>query len=196
MDIIDVIKARRSVGKVKPDAVDEKTIKQLLDSAIWAPNHFLTEPWKFFVLTEDGRKPLGRTLAEIAKEKIENPNTEENQAKLKKQEEKAFRAPVIIAVAAVPSDNPKVEKIEEFGAVYAATQNLLLTAHALGLGAMWRTGKACYHPKMKQLFGLSNESSILGFIYLGYSAMPERKGRRTPVEEKTVWIHTDQMYAD
>lgn len=194
MDVLDAIKSRRSVGRVKLDPVEEGLIKQVLASAIWAPNHYLTEPWKFFVLTGEGRRPLGRTLAEIAKETMENPDSEENQIKLKKQEEKVNRAPVIIAVAVEPSDNPKVVRIEEFGAVYAAIQNMLLTAHALGLGAIWRTGKPCYHKKMNQLFGLSQTASVLGFIYLGYPDMPKRKGRRTPVETKTVWINSDKNY--
>jgi nitroreductase len=191
MDLFDAIRNRRSVGKVKPDSIEKEVIEQLLEAGTWAPNHHHTEPWKFFVLTGDGRKPLGRTLAEIAKEKMENPTTDDNQLLLKKAEEKALRAPVIITVAASPSEEPKVEYIEEIGAVNAAIQNMLLAAHALGLGAVWRTGKPCYHPKMKELFGLKGKEEVLGFIYVGYPDMPERKIGRTSYKEKTVWMDTD-----
>ncbi len=191
MDIFEAIFKRRSIGKVKPDPIEKEKIEKLLEAAIWAPNHYHTEPWKFFVLTGEGRRPLGRTLAEIAKESMEDPETKENQEKIKKAEEKPFRAPVIITVAVTPSDNPKAIDIEEIGAVSAAIQNMLLAAHALGLGAVWRTGKPAYHPKMKQLFGLRERDEVLGFIYIGYPDMSQREGKRIPFTEKTKWIEAD-----
>ncbi|WP_338472555.1 nitroreductase [Niallia sp. XMNu-256] len=188
MDIFEAIFNRRTVGKVKPDPIEKEKIEKLLEAAIWAPNHYHTEPWKFFVLTGEGRRSLGRALAEIAKENMDDPETKENQEKLKREEEKPFRAPVIITVAVTPSDNPKVIEIEEVGAVSAAIQNMLLAAHALGLGAIWRTGKPTYHSKMKQLFGLREQDEVLGFIYIGYPDMPQREGKRISFEEKTKWI--------
>lgn len=191
MDIFEAIFQRRSIGKVKPDPIEKEKIEKLLEAAIWAPNHHHTEPWKFFVLTEDGRRPLGRTLAEIAKEDMDDPATEENQERLKKVEEKPFRAPLVITVAVTPSDNPKVIDTEEVGAVNAAIQNMLLAAHALGLGAIWRTGKHAYHSKMKQLFGLRERDEVLGFIYIGYPEFPQREGKRISFMEKTKWIEVD-----
>ncbi len=196
MDILEAIRGRRSIGKVKPDPIDRETIGKLLEAAVWAPNHHHTEPWKFFVLTGEGRRPLGRTLAEIAAEKLDPSLTaEEREALLKKEEDKPFRAPVIIAVAVTPSDDPKAIPIEETAAVHAAVQNMLLAAHALGLGAIWRTGQPAYHPKMKRLFGLRPQDEVAGFVYVGYPDMPHPSGRRTPVSEKTVWIEADRDYA-
>lgn len=194
MDIFEAIRNRRSIGRVKSDPVNRETIEKLLEAASWAPSHRKTEPWRFFVLTGEGRRPLGRALVEIAKEKMEDPSTEENQVLLRKSEEKPFRAPLIIAVAATPSDDPKVIPIEEIGAVNAAIQNMLLAAHALGLGAIWRTGKPTYHPKMKELFGLREQDEMLGFIYVGNPDMEQPQGKRIPFEEKTVWIDSDESY--
>lgn len=191
MNIFEAIRARRSIGKVKPDPVEKEKIEKLLKAAVWAPNHHHTEPWQFFVLTGEGRRLLGRTLAEIEKESMDDPMTEENQQKLKKAEEKAFRAPVIITVAVKPSDHPKAIEIEEVGAVNAAIQNMLLAAHALGLGAIWRTGKFAYHPKMNELFGLREQDKVLGFIYIGYPDMPKREGKRISFSEKTIWVNQD-----
>lgn len=188
MDVLQAIRDRRSVGKVKQDPVDHKLIQQILEAGTWAPNHHRTEPWKFFVLTGDGRKPLGKVLAEITEGQMDDPMMETNQLKLKKQQEKTLRAPVIIAVAVTPSTKEKVIEIEEIGAVNAAIQNMLLAAHALGLGAIWRTGQACYDQKVKQLFKLNERDKMLGFIYIGYPDMPPRKGKRTHFEQKTEWI--------
>lgn len=195
MDILEAIRSRRSVGKVKPDEVDRQLIETVLDAATWAPNHYFTEPWRFFVLTGEGRRPLGRTLAEIAAESMDDPTTEENREKLKKAELKPFRAPVVIAVAVSPSMDPKVIRLEEIGAVNAAVQNMLLAAHALGLGAIWRTGQPTYHPKMKTLFGLGESDEVLGFIYIGYPDLSGLKGRRAPFHEKTKWVDQDQNYS-
>ena len=122
---------------------------------------------------------------------MDDPATEENKEKLKKVEEKPFRAPVIITVTVTSSDNPNVINIEEIGAVNAAIQNMLLAAHALGLGAIWRTGKPAYHSKMKQLFGLREQDEVLGFIYIGYPDIPYREGKRISFTQKTKWIEED-----
>ncbi|MBP1933126.1 nitroreductase family protein [Ammoniphilus resinae] len=191
MDVIDAIKSRRSIGKVKRDPVSIELVEKVLEAATWAPCHHLTEPWRFFVMTGDGRKLLGKTLGKIAEEGMEDLTTVENQEKIRKQEEKALRAPVIIAVAVTPSDNPRVERIEEFAAVNAAIQNMLLTAHALGLGAVWRTGKPAYHPKMKELFSLRDEDEVLGFVYMGYPDIEPPVRHRKPFAEKTIWMDSN-----
>jgi nitroreductase len=197
MDVMEAIKTRRSIGKVKPDPVEIEKIELILEAGTWAPNHLHTEPWEFFVLRGEGRRPLGRTLAEIAKEGMDDPTTEENQIKLALQENKPFRAPVIIAVAVNPKlDNPRVLEIEEIGAVNAAIQNMLLMAHELELSTVWRTGQPTYHPKMRELFKLQPKGQILGFIYVGYAAMEQPKAVRVNYLEKTTWIDSDIETAD
>ena len=130
---------------------------------------------------------MGETLKDIASESMKEPLGEDDRLHLQKAEEKAFRAPVIIAVACVVSQKPQVFPQEEKAAVYAAIQNMLLAAHALGLGAIWRTGAPAYHPKMKALFHLGPEDEVAGFIYLGYPDREMPPGKRTPFEEKTQW---------
>jgi nitroreductase len=187
MDAIEVIRTRRSIGKVKLDPVDKKLIDEMLESAIWAPNHYHTEPWRFYVMVGEGRRVLGRAYADIAVENADALSAEELESLRTKNEQKAFRAPVIIAVAVSPAiDKPR---IEEDAAVYAAVQNMLLTAHALGLGAIWRTGEPAYHPIMRIALGLSEDEHIAGFIYVGYPDMPIPKSKRTPYQEKTVWMN-------
>lgn len=188
VDLLEAIRTRRTIGKVKSDPVDQQVIETLLEAATWAPNHRYTEPWKFFVLTGEGRRMLGEGYKAVARDEMEDPTTEENQKRLQREGEKAFRAPLIITVAAVPSDHPDVLRIEELGAVNAAIQNLLLAAHALGLGAIWRTGTPTYHPKMKEQFGLRDQDEILGFIYIGYPAISLPEGKRKSYKEKTVWV--------
>lgn len=188
MDLHEAIHQRRSVSKVKPDPVERKLIEQILEAAVVAPNHYLTEPWRFFVMTGDGRKKLGNAYASVAEANMQNEGKEIDSVTLQKEQNKALRSPVIIAVAASPSDQPQVHRIEEMAAVHAAVQNMLLTAHALGLGAIWRSGDPTYHPRMKEAFELAEHEEMVGFLYIGYPETVSSRIPRTPYTEKTVWI--------
>jgi nitroreductase len=188
MDLENAIRERRSIGLVKPDEVDQALIGKLLEAAVYAPNHHHTEPWRFFVLTGNGRGVLGQAYVQIASELIEDPTTEANQAALKKQYDKAFRAPVIIVAACVPAASPNIDHREELAAVHAAVQNMLLQAHDLGLGAIWRTGAPAYHPQMKKAFGLLDPDEIVGFIYVGHPVNPMSGKTRPSYASKTIWL--------
>lgn len=188
VNVEEAIRTRRSIGKVKADPVPRALIERIIESAAWAPNHHRTEPWKFFVATGEGRLKLGKAYAEIAAEELEGVAEEERDRLLARQTAKALRAPVVIAVACSPADAPRVMRIEEFAAVHAAVQNMLLTAHALGLGAIWRTGDPVYHPAMKRALGLLAEDEIAGLIYVGYPDMAPPPAERSSANAKTVWL--------
>jgi nitroreductase len=187
MNIHEAIRNRRSVGRVKPDPVHSKLIEQILEAGIWAPNHYETEPWRFYVMVGEARSVLGRAYADIAVENAQGLSDEEQQSLRSKQEQKAFRAPVVIAVSAA-STGGKAPWIEELAAVHASVQNMLLTAFALGLGAIWRTGKPAYHEIMHKAFQLNEAEQLVGFLYIGYPDMVIPQGRRISYKEKTVWL--------
>ncbi|MDZ5782014.1 nitroreductase family protein [Marinococcus luteus] len=188
MDVLTAIHSRRSNGLVEQTEVPEDAIAQVLEAGTWAPSHHKTEPWRYFVMTGDGRKQLGEAMAAIVAEGMTPEEKMEKQKNLEKQKEKPMRAPVVIAVAAEPSEEERVDTLEEYGAVYASIQNMLLAAHALGLAAFWRTGAHCYHPKMNELFGLGWQGKVLGLIYIGYPMREMKEGHRKPVEQVTTWI--------
>lgn len=188
MELFEAIQGRRSVGKVKQEPIARETIERILEAGTWAPNHRLTEPWQFFVLTGDGRSKLGNAYAAIALEGEPAKDTDESRAKAEAARKKAFRAPLIIGVAVVPQERAGVIEIEEYGAVFAAVQNMLLAVHALGLAAVWRTGEPCYHPLMNEAFGLREQDRMLGLLYIGEPDMDPPAARRQPASSKTVWI--------
>nr|WP_285868110.1 nitroreductase family protein [Mesobacillus maritimus] len=195
VEVFEAIQTRRSNGLVTEQDVSNEVIEKVLRAGTWAPSHFRTEPWRFFVLMGEGRTRLGKVLAEIAELEMDDPKSDSNQKKLQKILDKPFRAPVIVAVAVepnVPSDRVIIQ--EEYGAVYAAIQNMLLAAHALGVAGYWRTGKPTYHPLMKKLFGLSEKGEVLGFLYFGYPKRHLPGGKRKTVQEVTKWITSDDDY--
>ncbi|OWA37831.1 nitroreductase [Saccharibacillus sp. O16] len=189
MDVTEAIRTRRSVGAVKEQEVPRASIEKILEAGIWAPNHRKTEPWRFFVLQGEGRNKLASAMVDTeAAEKGIQPSPEQREEMLASAIKKVSRAPLIIAVGCEPDLGPKIIPLEETLAVGAAIQNMLLEAHALGLGAVWRSGSLCYHPVMAQRFGLGEEGQMLGFLYIGIPEREPGEAKREPFASKTVWI--------
>ena len=180
--VLETIRSRRSIGKVGPERPSRETIERLIEAATWAPNHHLTEPWRFFVLSGEARSALGQVMARALNGK---PTTPQEREAFDRTAAKPLRAPVVIAVA-VEIGTGAVET-EEIAAGAAAVQNLLLAAHAHGLAAMWRTGAAVFHPEVKAHFGLAPSDHLLGFVYLGYPAGPAPVRERRPATAVTEW---------
>ena len=191
MEVTQAIQSRRSIGCVKPDPVQRETIEKILESAVHAPNHKITEPWRFHVFTGKGRGEFARARAEVARIQAEAEGEEEEYVagRVSRERKKAFRAPVVIAVIS-KGGRDEVETLENYAACAAAVQNMQLTAHALGLATIWRTGSVAYHPYMRDFFGLDDDDKIVAFLYLGYPDMTLRPRRRQPASTKTVW-HED-----
>ena len=188
MDVIRAIETRQSIGRVKPDPVPKEMIERILESAVHAPNHRLTEPWRFHVFTGKGRGELARARAEIARLQAEAEGESEELAagRISRERKKAFRAPVVIAVIC-DAGRDEVETLENYAACACAVQNMQLAAHSLGLAAMWRTGAVAYHEHMRRFLGLGEGDTVVAHLYVGYPDMDERPRRRKPAKEKTVW---------
>jgi nitroreductase len=186
-----VIEGRRTVGKFHPEQPPRELIEQVLEAATWAPNHRLTEPWRFVVLAGAAREELGRFMGEQNAAKYPDDETR-REFERAKGERKALRAPVVIALGVEPVQASNVEEIEEIAAVAAAAQNMLLTAHTLGLGAKWSSGAIIHDAGVKSWLGLSERALLLGFLYIGYPAMaPSQRSLRTPAAELTDWRDWD-----
>ncbi len=184
MELLEAIYTRQSIGKVKPDPVPREVIEQLLAAAVQAPNHHKVQPWRFIVMTGSAREKLGEAMAQS----LHAAKPEATAGDLQRERLKPLRAPVLIAVAVDKPALPKVFEIENVCAVSAAVQNLLLAAHALGLGGMWRTGAAATDPAIKQFLGLAADQHLISFVYLGYPEQTPAPRRRPSFEDRTVWL--------
>jgi len=117
MDVIRAIQTRRSIGRVKQDPVARELVEAILDSAVQAPNHRLTEPWRFHVFSGKGRGELARARAEIARLQAAAEGESEEMAagRISRERKKAFRAPVIIAVIS-EAGRDEIETLENYAA--------------------------------------------------------------------------------
>ena len=101
---------------------------------------------------------------------------------LKREKDKVFRAPTIVAIGAKITEG-KIMAIEQQIAAAAATQNVILAAHALGYGTMWKTGDPAYDDVVKKFLGFEPGDAIVGFVYLGAADVMPKNYRETKLDE-------------
>lgn len=184
--VLEAIRSRRSIPKMKPDPVPREIIEQLLDAAVWSPNHRLTEPWQFFVLQGESKHRFAEIRRDFRRSQLPNPDAPEVRPALEQVYRSTVETPVIIAVTAYVADDPEVRE-EDFWATFGAAYAFMLGAWSLGLGTYFRTGALRDDPRLRALLGLPENRRILGVLYVGYpETVPQRK--RTPAAEKTVWL--------
>lgn len=161
-DFESVAARRRSSLRVDPsNAVPDELVDRLVALAATAPNHKRTFPWRFRIITGDGRARLGEALA------LDLLDDDAPEFKVEKARSKYLRAPVVIAVASVVGDDATMTA-ENRDAVSAAIQTLLLGATAAGLASYWSTGAAMASDRLREFCGFDATDTVVGLIYLGW----------------------------
>lgn len=186
-NVLETIKNRRAVGGMSDEKVSRDILEKMLEAATYAPNHHLTEPWKFYVIEGDARLRFQDALMEVAKGRVKDPDSESGQKKIAKIGARLVSAPTIIFLVYSPSDNDKAEEYEDRAAVAIAGQNLMLVAESFGVNTNWLSGPIYNVPRFKSEFPLREDEEIYGLIPVGYSKI-EKEGKRTHFEEKTTWL--------
>ncbi len=189
MDIIESIAARRSLGKMRPDAPPRDLIERVLQAGVHAPNHYDTQPWRFFVLINDARAEFGEALAQALSRRMGEVDPAQREALLKGERHKPMRSPVLIVVGVQSESDDPMTRREDLQAASASLQNMLLAAHSLGLAALWRTGDGAYDDSVKAHFGLRPADEIAGILYLGYAdeSFGPAPARQRDFADKTEW---------
>ena len=135
MELEQAIRSRRTIKAFDPQPVDRETITELLELARWAPNHHLTNPWRFRVVGADALGRLKQAAADLACAEAEAGDREDV---ARAAAAKLDRAPTLVVCSVVRSADP-VEREEDSHAVAAAAYIVLLAAHGRGLAGYWRT---------------------------------------------------------
>lgn len=187
-EITNLIKNRRTVypEQYTDRKVQKDQIELILKNAQWAPTHGNTQPWRFVVYTEKGKKKLSDFLGQLYLEKIEKEK--QNSQKLKKLTQRPLKSSVVIAVCMSRQKEEKILELEEIEAVACAVQNMQLTCTAYGLGSFWSTPKLIYSKEMNAFLNLTEKDKCLGLIYIGYPAIKWPKSHRKPINYNTTWI--------
>ena len=184
MDAIDLLLTRESALKLDGPAPSEADLDKMFESAVRAPDHGRLRPWRFIVIEGDKRNRLGDLMADAMRNR--DPNVSEDM--LDRERAKPLRAPTIIVAAAHVQKGHRIMECEQLAAAAAAAQNIMLAAHALGYGAMWKTGEPAYDPTVKTALGLNADDEIMGFLYVGTNTGTGSTAPRPAARDQvTVW---------
>src|SRR3954452_2503656 len=187
MDAIAAITSRTSVRRFLDQPVPRAQIQQLLDCAVRAPNHKLTEPWRFAVLTGTAREQFAEIRARHRLKRFSDPASTEAQAAAEKVRQDARSTPVyIVVMVAVSSD--EITREDDYAAAMMAVGNLMTAAQSFGWGPSLRTGGVMRDPSLLELAAVPHGFRVVGVLSLGYPAEAEAPRRRRSAAELTQWF--------
>lgn len=178
------IRERRSIFTFDGRVVPRNVLTSLLDAGIWAPNHKLTEPWRFTVVGPQTHHALALLNGEIKADKLGNCTAEHRTQAQRAGLEKLESKPTIVAVSYVKEGDAARQR-EDYAATCCAIQNIQLAAWEAGVGVQWSTGALTRDARSYDVLGIDSVAEeIVGFLYMGYASVVPR-GRRTHVDEVT-----------
>jgi nitroreductase len=183
--ISQIIKKRRAVFPAQYNdlPISREDIETILKAANWAPTHKRTEPWRFKVFHGTSQVALGKFLSETYKKTTENFS----ERKYKKHMEKPIKAGCVIAICFQRDPKESLPEWEEIAATAMAVQNMWLTASEMKIGAYWSSPGIIKY--MDRLVEMHEGEHCIGLFYMGkYDGELPEGTRKTPIEEKTVWV--------
>lgn len=173
--VAKLIKERRTVRLFKRDPVPAALILELLNVAVWAPNHMNRQPWRFILVQGEGRKAFANAM-------VQTYSTEEREKHGLKKKEYLENVPAHLVVVLKEDPRPKVWD-EDYAAVCSLIQNFQLAAWEQGLGVVWKTNNYGYDPRFRQAVGVEAGEKIAGVLHIGYPEVIPPVQPRTPAEQ-------------
>lgn len=172
----DTLLARQSSWPLVEPGPGDAELELIFDAALRAPDHGRLRPWRFAFIRGEARAELGEILVDVAAAR--EPGTP--RASHEHRREKAFAAPVIVALGASIAPSGPIPELEQMLSVGAATMNMLNAIHALGYGGFWATGIDTYDEKLKIALDFEPGDKLLGFLFIGTPKSQERTAFRPP----------------
>lgn len=185
MNVSDAIAQRRSIKRFQDRAVTREEIEALLDAAVLAPNHKLTQPWRFYVLGPEARRRYGLALGERKARKLPDPDAAAAVREKTAAEYEGF--PALIAVAMALNESPEVRE-EDYAACMQAIANMMLTAVDRGLGTHMRTGAVMEDPAARAAAGVRDGERIVAIVSVGVPAETPAPKSRQGAAAVTQWL--------
>lgn len=181
MDALACIETRRTALAIDGPAPTREQLRRVLHAATLAPDHKLQRPWRFVVVQGEARTLFGKAHGEAAR--LRDPAiTAEAEAKMRG---KPLRAPLSIVLIASPKPGTKVPVWEQHASMAAAAQNIMLAAHALGLGTAWKSSSLCDLAPVRKLFKIADHETCFGWIDMGH-VPPEARDKLASMTRPTV----------
>lgn len=174
--LLDLVLSRRSAAALVEPGPTRAELERVLLAAGAVPDHGLLRPFRFVIAEGEGRARFGDALAKTAAEHRPGmPATG-----LEKVRAKAFRSPTIVVLIASPKPG-KIETWEQNATAACAGYAIVLAAHALGIGAVWKSVPFTKGKALTETLGLADGEEMLGWIHLGRAAREEELPMRKPL---------------
>jgi nitroreductase len=176
-DVRRVILERRTVHDYSDQPIPEGALERALEAAAAAPNHRMTEPWRFTRVGRQGREVLARISIDLKTDGGKSPLSPAGEVKAR---DKILKPAELLVVSQAVDEDPDVAQ-EDYAAIACAVQNICLSLTAEGIGSKWSTGGVTTDPRTyEQLRIDSARERIVGFVWIGYSAVenPPKSRRR------------------
>ena len=182
VSIYEALYRRRMSWHFKDELIQRAVMERMLEAAVWAPNHRLTEPWRFFVLEKgsEGRRKVADLAYQFSLQQSNNPTRAES------AQREVLEPPVVIYVYCVPGPNEEVTR-ENYAAVCCAAHNMSLVGVAEGLAVTWETGGPTRDPNLREALGAEEDWMLAVMLSIGVPAEPS-KSLRTPVARFVRWF--------
>lgn len=162
-ELARVIRGRRTVNDFQPSQPPLATVLQGIELARWAPNHKLTEPWRFSILGPETAHAVVMLNTRLVED-------EKGPAAAAKKYERWSSIPGWIAISSLRSEDPMRDE-ENYAAVCCAIQNFSLYLWSAGIGVKWSTGPVTRHPQLYELLSIdATVQRIVGLLWYGYPA--------------------------
>ncbi len=195
--LLSVLKNRRSIRRYASVPVENAVVLQLLEAAIWAPSAHNRQPWRFVVIQSDDVKArLAESMSEKLREDllVDSVPAEIVNADITRSRNRITAAPlaILLCLSMVDMDNypdmfrSQNEYIMAVQSVAMAGQNLLLAAHALGLGACWMCAPLFCPEVVRTVLGLPEDWYPQALLTVGYPN-ETRNRTRNSVELSVIW---------
>jgi len=168
MDVETAIRSRRTHKAYGPEPVARETLDALLDLARWAPNHHLTNPWRFRVVGPEALERLKRAAGPEAATKLD-------------------RAPTLVVCSCALAGD-EVQDEEDLHATACAAYIVLLAAHARGLVGYWRTPDALRTEAGREAVGLGPDERFVALIHLGHPVQEKPAPEREPAASVVTYL--------
>ena len=183
MDLYEALLTRRTIFRYRDEAVPDAALERAFEAARWAPNHKLTEPWRFYVVGSQTKRALGEIAARLAEAKCQDRNEDEIARQVERAQNKILQVPALVVVTQTRTPGDDFREKEDYAAVSLAIHNLVLSLWADGLGSQWSTGGITRDDSSYEALRISPDAEeIVGFIKVGYAdKVPQSK--RRPVSE-------------
>ena len=182
MHVDEAIRSRVSVKEYADTSVPEETIHELLELAVLAPNHRMTEPLQFRILSDDAKRAYAEALGRRKAKNVDEPEVAEKI--MGKVVRYNTSIPSMIGVLVHEHENPEIRE-EDYATAFMAIENLCLAAVARGLGTHIKTGAVMTEPSLRAALDVPDDHRLAALVFLGEPAeVPDAKDR-TPAAEVT-----------